>query len=91
MRFSAPKRKYYEPIVQNNLAVTPEQLAEMTAKGIPISTNNLSGGFEETTTSGHDVPMEFQRGVDLNDVWNAKETAKKKARKLKFEEPSKVD
>ena len=70
MKYSICKRRPHEYIVQNNLSLTPSQIAEMTKKGIPVSTQSLQGIYE-TPTQGHDVDPIYQRGVDMNDLWNA--------------------
>lgn len=88
MRFSSPTRKEFEPIVQSGLTVTPEKMAELTKLGVPISSQNASLGYDELANVSDVVPREFVRGVSINDLWNDNMDAKKKAKKLKFEEPS---
>ena len=91
MRFSSPKRKDFEPHVQSGLSVTPEKMAELTKLGVPISSQNAALGFDELANVSDLVPMEYVRGISLNDLWNANKDAKKKAKKLEFEEPSNSD
>lgn len=72
----------YRPInsdltVRNGLAVTPSQMADMTRRGISISTANLDF-LEGSLNPSSEVPVEQARGVDVNDVWQASQTAKKK-------------
>lgn len=82
MKYSVCKRRPHEHIVQNNLSLTPSQIAEMTKKGIPVSTQSLQGIYE-TPTQGHDVDPIYQRGVDMNDLWNAQKRVQTKVRNIK--------
>lgn len=72
----------YRPInseltVRNGLAVTPSQMMDMTQRGISISNSNLDY-LEGTPNPSATVPIEQSRGVDVNDVWQASQTAKKR-------------
>lgn len=64
-------------IVQQNLAVTPAQMMSLTEKGIAISTQTLQYD-EGSLNPSNIVPIDARRGVDVNDVWQASETARKK-------------
>lgn len=86
MVYSVCKRRSYEPVVQNDLAVTPEKMAELTKLGIPVSSQNISLGYENS--GGDSVPREFIRGIDINDLWNDVQDSRVKAKKLKFETSS---
>lgn len=82
MKYSICKRKIYEKPVQNGLAVTPAQMAELTAKGVPITASNLGMVFDDGVSKlDYDVPPEHTRGVDINDLWNLKQDIRKKLRK----------
>lgn len=58
------------------LALTPAQIAKMSEQGIPITTQMSDQFFDGTLNPSFDIPLEEQRGVDINDVWNASKTAK---------------
>lgn len=68
-----------EKPVQNGLALTPSDIALMTAQGIPVSTQALETMYAEgTTLNTFDVPLEQQRGVDAADLFQAAESSKKR-------------
>lgn len=81
-KLSTIKRRFEENPVQDGLAVSPAQMVEMTRKGIAISTQNQPDSvFEEgSTINSFDIPLEHRRGVDLVQLWEASESAKKKIR-----------
>lgn len=84
MKLSNCKRKYYETPVQNGLTVTPAQMAELSAQGIPIGTQQLQGIYEDKVDGrSYDVSPENLRGVDMNDLWNMRQDTKNKLRNLK--------
>lgn len=81
-KFASPKRMEGESVVQNNLAVTPSQMYEMTKNGQPISTQMLNENlfFDGVPNPSWDLPMDLRRGVDVVDCWNASKDAKNKAK-----------
>lgn len=84
MRFSRPKTGLYEQKVQRDLAVTPSQMQELARQGIPISTQNLGLGYQDgVSTLDFTPPPEYQRGVDMNDLWNLRNDIKGKVRRVK--------
>lgn len=65
--------------VKQNQAITPAQIADLTAHGMAVSSsNNLQ--FEEGVANPGPVPLEQLRGIDVVDVWDASMTASKKLR-----------
>lgn len=68
--------------VQQGLSYTPSMMNKMREQGIPISANSLpSELFEDGDTSNnYEVPLYRQRGIDVADVWEAEQTARKKIR-----------
>lgn len=56
--------------VQSNLAVTPTQMAQLTERGIPISSQVLGAeNFDDGEVSPlTDVPFLYRRGVDISDI-----------------------
>lgn len=72
---------YNEPLqhVQSHLSVTPAEMLQMSERGIPISSHMRDGDFYD----GDNQPLVtidpiYMRGVDINDAWNAQQSAKQK-------------
>lgn len=83
-RFSFIKRHEFEEDVQNGLSVTPQRMLELTNKGIPISSQLNALVFDEGVSAlDFEPPLECTRGVDLADLWEARENLKVKVRKAK--------
>lgn len=83
-KFSRPRRREGENIVQNDLSYTPSQMMELAEKGIAISNQSISADnffdgvpIKEST---FDLPMDQLRGIDVADCWQASESIKKKAK-----------
>lgn len=80
-RTCSVKRDEHDKPVQNGLALTPAQMAEMAERGIPISTANAQLAYEEGDRSNSfDIPVEDKRGVDMADVWVAQQDARKRVK-----------
>ncbi|UPW41270.1 hypothetical protein [Sigmofec virus UA08Rod_4527] len=61
--------------VEQGLSVSPSQVAELTAKGIPVSSTNVSQFIDGSPNPSFDLPIDELRGVDINDVWEASKEA----------------
>lgn len=73
----SPSQKCTIP-TQENLAITPARMAEMVDNGIPVSSNVLSGNYDDGVPSpAWDIPIDRKRGVDVAEVWQAQKTARK--------------
>lgn len=75
-------RKSGELAVQNGLAVTPSQMMDMANRGIPVSMQNFmstqfNDGIENPT---FDVPGYRRRGVDIGELWEEQQTARRNIR-----------
>ncbi|MBR1798297.1 MAG: hypothetical protein IJ761_00145 [Bacteroidales bacterium] len=71
-------------IVQNNLAVTPSDMANMVAQGIPVSPTNLGMTYDEGYSNvDFDIPLDRKRGVDMAMLYEAQQAIKSKLRKNK--------
>lgn len=70
-------------VVKGGLASTPSQMLELASKGVPISENNVSNFFDGEKNPSWDVPLYRQRNVDIADVWQAEQDAKKVLKKIK--------
>lgn len=74
------KRHDDEEIVRNGLSLTPSQMLEMTQKGVPIAARNLSAIVDNVSDNDFDISPEYRRGVDISELYEAHEDARKKAR-----------
>lgn len=73
--YSSPVSETFDPVVPN-LAVTPTQMAQMTAHGIPVSTQNIGQvEYSEVTSLQVSNPL-FKRGMDRVELWNLSEDSK---------------
>lgn len=79
-RFATCKYSKNEKPVQSGLSCTPQQALELMNKGIPISTHmaNEELFFDGIDNPGDVVPMDRQRGVDINDMWQEMQNINKK-------------
>ena len=63
---------------ENNLAITPAVMAEMVDRGVPVSSQSLSGSFfDGVENPSWDIPIDLKRGVDVAEVWCAQKSARK--------------
>lgn len=77
------KNKTGEPTVQNGLAVTPSEMMSLTAKGRAVSAGSLeSVMYYDNPLSPLDMPLENHRGIDINDLYQASASSKKKMRQF---------
>lgn len=68
--------------VQNGLAVTPSQMLELSQRGIPVAPNNLGLGYQEGVSDlDFEPPLNYRRGIDIGDLYEAREDIKSKIRK----------
>lgn len=61
------------------LAMTPQQIAEMQARGIPISSRGMQEYYDEiqSATNWNIEPM-FKRGSDINQLWEMEKDAQER-------------
>lgn len=78
-KFATCKRKEYELVTIDNLAVTPSQMMEMASHGIPVSTPNVELFYEGTENPSWNIPLEQQRGIDVAQLWQENRNIKRKA------------
>ncbi len=75
--YSSPVTPTFDPVVPN-LAVTPTQMAQMTASGIPVSTQNIGQvEYSEVTSLQQSNPL-GKRGMDRVSLWNLSEDSKQR-------------
>lgn len=91
-RFQSNRRQVFahcvrtndEPEVQSGLAMTPAQMFDMALKGLPVTTHNLGVTYDEGYSKlDFEPPLEYRRGVDIGDLYEARMDAKSKMRKLR--------
>lgn len=73
-------RKAGELPVRGDLSYTPTQMYEAAKAGVPISTQNISQlpSNDFTDEESWIVPIEYRRGQDIADIWNAQRDARAK-------------
>lgn len=73
-------RKSGELPVRGDLSYTPTQMYEAAKAGVPISSQNISQlpSNDFTDEESWIVPIEYRRGQDIADVWNAQRDARAK-------------
>lgn len=83
--FSKPRRLENEEQVQSGLALTPSEMMEMANKGVPITPQNFDGlQYDEGYSKlDFDVPIEYRRGIDIGDCWEAEMDAKARLKSAK--------
>lgn len=64
--------------VDNNLSVSPSQMHQAMLDGVPISSSSPSLDIAGTPNPSWDIPPEYKRGADINDLWAAQKAARKK-------------
>lgn len=58
--------------VQSGLAITPADMLIASQNGIPISAQLQSASFQDGEANpSMDLPLDLQRGVDMNQLWEA--------------------
>ena len=68
-----------ETSVDSSLAITPAQMANLTASGRAVSMASLEGvSFFTNEQDVRDMPIEYTRGIDVNEVWAASRTSDKR-------------
>lgn len=82
-----------EPYVytEQNIAVTPSQIQQMVERGIPVSPSNASAFIDGVINPSFDVPIEERRGVDVVDVWDASQDAKRQLIKAHLKDKAAYD
>lgn len=78
------KRHSFESQVQNGLGLSPARMFELAQKGIPVSSQLSAAVYDEgVSVLDFEPPLEHTRGVDIGDLWEARENLKTKVRSLK--------
>lgn len=77
-KFAECKRKKGELAVKAGLAYTSSEMFELWKQGVPISNDNMGTPIFESDKTVWNIPIERQRSVDIADVWQAQQTAKRR-------------
>lgn len=65
------------------LAMTPAQMMSLAEKGIPISNQQLNNEYYDGDVNCSDfVPLDRQRGVDVNEMWNKKKDVRAAVKRM---------
>ena len=73
----------YEVDVKNGLSYTPSQMASLTAQGKATSLESLAGFVDNRPLADNEpLPIEFRRGVDMNDAYEAEKHSRGKIKRL---------
>lgn len=71
------------PVKSQKLSISPTEAYELSKQGRPISASMLSAEYfnDGAVTHTFDIPLESQRGIDVNHLWqNEKDLARKSKR-----------
>lgn len=63
-----------------NLSLRPSDINRLTAEGKSVSMHQLDGYLGYPDIASGVMPLEFVRGVDENDCWEASQKAKNKVK-----------
>lgn len=78
-RIADNRDKDYNIPTLNHKSYTPSEMATLTSKGMPVSTQIYdSFFFDGVTNVGSELLPEDRRGVDVVDAWELSQTANKK-------------
>lgn len=85
IRFSNCKSQPNETKVQSGLALTPAEMYTMAQQGKPISAQILpDDNFDDGEPQcSYDITLDRQRGIDVNDLWNAEKEINNKFTRYK--------
>ena len=64
-----------------NMSVRPSDIAKLTSEGRATCQQALSDALHYPNIQDDVLPLEYTRGVDSNDVWEAQQEAQEKVRK----------
>lgn len=81
VRTCAPHSQANELVTRQGLAMTPSDVARLTAQGMPVNTQNVSMFYDGEPNPSPYVTSERRRGVDVADLWEEHEHIVAKAKK----------
>lgn len=73
-------RSEFEPVVRGGLAMTPADMARLTAQGLPVNSRNLQMFQEGEPNPSPYVTSERRRGVDVAELWEEHQKIVQKCR-----------
>lgn len=72
-----------DPIVQNGLSISPREMMDLTRQGFAIGAQNARMLQEVKSMAVGEVPLEFRRGFDMADGYQAQQSVRDKARQVR--------
>lgn len=77
-----PRRQSDEVAPQDGLAYTVSDMASMLNSGMPISSQNMQlQATQGSNNPSWDVPLEYRRGVDVSEIWEAQQDSRHRVAK----------
>ncbi len=64
-----------------NMSIRPADIAKLTAEGKATCMASLAGALHYPNVQDDVLPFEMHRGIDLNDCWEAEQTAQETVKK----------
>lgn len=80
VRLCVSKRVDGEMVVRGGLAMTPADMARLTARGMPVNSQNLQVFQDGEPNPSPYVTSERRRGVDVAELWEEHEKIVKKCK-----------
>lgn len=73
--------EYWQP-VNPRLSVSPKDMELMTAQGRAVSVSSMENFIFYNGDQLDGLPLDMQRGQDMNSIWEAEQVARHKVRNL---------
>lgn len=80
--FNNSYRDYEKRTNPVNMSISPGDIMRLTQEGRSVSLHQLDGSLFYPNLADDVMPLEFRRGIDENDCWEASEEASEKVRKF---------
>lgn len=75
------QRRETDDVTRQGLAYTPADMERMTARGMPIQSQEIAARFYDGDDgSDFGLPSDRVKGNDVNDLWEEHQSIKKKAK-----------
>ena len=84
------KKHLNDDPVQNGLAITPSEIARLANQGVAVSVPAADQFFHDNS-QGWDIPIEFKRNTDRNEVWETSHLARKRIIQARKNDKSKFE
>lgn len=85
IKFATLKTRETDPQIVPHAAFDLADLDQMRKQGVGISTSNAENlYYDGDVNCSFDVPLDMQRGVDINDLWNADQSTRRRMSKAQL-------